>query len=130
MSSLSWLYPLCPLPHNPPLAPNLPVSLLAQRHHAGSQTQHLALSGCLDLIYTGLGGRVEGLQMMTKVENGSHMSMSLVHCRKVAALILDPVSTGACVPVFPRLPLPMLCCLSRPVTNEAYMMLLVMTSDQ
>ncbi|KAL3160513.1 hypothetical protein ABBQ32_010818 [Trebouxia sp. C0010 RCD-2024] len=51
-------------------------------------------SGCLDLIYTGLGGRIEGLQMMTKVESGGHLSMSLVHCRKVAALILEPISTG------------------------------------
>ncbi|KAL0029421.1 hypothetical protein WJX77_006321 [Trebouxia sp. C0004] len=51
-------------------------------------------SGCLDLIYTGLAGKLEGLQMMTKVETGSHMSMNLVHCKKVCALVLQPISTG------------------------------------
>lgn len=56
--------------------------------------QH-CFAGCLDLIYTGLGGKIEGLQMMTKVETGSHMGMSLVHCQKVSAMILEPVSTGA-----------------------------------
>lgn len=53
------------------------------------------LLGCLDLIYTtGTSGRVEGLRMMTKVETGSHLGMSLVHSRKVSAMILEPVSTG------------------------------------
>ncbi len=53
------------------------------------------LSGCLDLIYTtGMSGRVEGLRMMIKVETGSHLGMSLVHSRKVSAMILEPVSTG------------------------------------
>ncbi|KAL0044874.1 hypothetical protein WJX82_000765 [Trebouxia sp. C0006] len=51
-------------------------------------------SGCLDLIYTGLAGKLEGLQMMTKVETGSHMGMSLVQCKKVCALVLEPISTG------------------------------------
>ena len=31
---------------------------------------------------------------MTKVETGSHLGMSLVHCHKVSAMILEPVSTG------------------------------------
>ncbi len=48
----------------------------------------------MDLIYTGLAGKYEGLQMMTKVETGSHMGMSLVHCKKVSALVLEPISTG------------------------------------
>lgn len=53
------------------------------------------LSGCLDLVYTtGTSGKIEGLRMMTKVENGSHLGMSMVHCRKVSAMILEPVSTG------------------------------------
>ena len=52
-------------------------------------------SGCLDLVYTtGLSGKVEGLRMMAKVESGSHLGMSLVHCQKVSALMLEPVSTG------------------------------------
>ena len=51
-------------------------------------------AGCLDLIYTGLAGKLEGLQMMTKVEMGSHMGMSLVQCKKVCALVLEPISTG------------------------------------
>jgi len=51
-------------------------------------------AGCLDLIYTGLAGKLEGLQMMTKVETGSHMGMSLVQCKKVCALVLEPISTG------------------------------------
>ena len=52
-------------------------------------------AGCLDLIYTeGPAGKVEGLQMMSRVETGSHMDMSLVHCRKVAALVLEPITTG------------------------------------
>ena len=47
------------------------------------------------MIYTtGTSGRVEGLRMMTKVETGSHLGMSLVHSRKVSAMILEPVSTG------------------------------------
>ena len=47
------------------------------------------------MIYTtGTSGRIEGLRMMTKVESGSHLGMSLVHCRKVSAMILEPVSTG------------------------------------
>lgn len=58
-------------------------------------------AGCLDLIYTGLAGKLEGLQMMTKVETGSHMGMSLVHCKKVCALVLQPISTGLhCSPCF------------------------------
>lgn len=65
----------------------------------GTRSQHVGShTGCVDLIYTGRGGKIEGLQMMTKVENGSHLGMSLVHCRKVAALILEPVSTGVFVP--------------------------------
>ena len=32
--------------------------------------------------------------MMTKVETGSHMGMSLVQCKKVCALVLQPISTG------------------------------------
>jgi len=32
--------------------------------------------------------------MMTKVETGSHMGMSLVQCKKVCALVLEPISTG------------------------------------
>ena len=58
-------------------------------------------AGCLDLIYTGISGKVEGLQMMTKVESGSHMGMSLVHCQKVSAMILEPVSTGVPASSYP-----------------------------
>ena len=47
------------------------------------------------MIYTtGTSGKIEGLRMMTKVETGSHLGMSMVHCRKVSAVILEPVSTG------------------------------------
>ena len=32
--------------------------------------------------------------MMSKVETGSHMSMSLVQCKRVSAMVLEPISTG------------------------------------
>lgn len=51
-------------------------------------------SGCLDLIYSGLAGKIEGLQIMTKIETGSHLDIPLVQCKKVDALVLEPVSTG------------------------------------
>ena len=32
--------------------------------------------------------------MMTKIETGSHLDIPLVQCKKVDALVLEPVSTG------------------------------------
>ena len=50
--------------------------------------------GCLDLIYSNKVSRLKGLEIMTKVDSGKHMDMPMVQCRKVCAMVLEPVSQG------------------------------------
>ena len=58
------------------------------------------LAGCLDFIYTEKASRLQGLEMMTKIDAGKHLGMSMVQCRKVCAMILEPVSQGMLVLLF------------------------------
>ncbi|KAI3428489.1 hypothetical protein D9Q98_007314 [Chlorella vulgaris] len=51
-------------------------------------------SGCFDLIYTTPTSRMEGLKFMTDSEKGQHMSHPRVRHRRVAAMALEPQSTG------------------------------------
>ncbi|EFN55392.1 hypothetical protein CHLNCDRAFT_134482 [Chlorella variabilis] len=51
-------------------------------------------TGCFDLVYTAPGSRREGLQFMTASEKGQHMGLPTVRHRRVAAMALEPQSTG------------------------------------
>lgn len=53
-------------------------------------------SGCLDYIYTDKVTRLQGLEVMMKVDNGTHLDTPVLKCRKVCAMMLEPVSQGVC----------------------------------
>lgn len=62
--------------------------------HAKWRSVSLLPAGCLDFIYTTKASRLQGLEMMTKVDTGKHLGMPMVQCRKVCAMVLEPVSQG------------------------------------
>ncbi|MEW5299419.1 MAG: hypothetical protein WDW36_002437 [Sanguina aurantia] len=54
-------------------------------------------SGCWELMYTlaqgGLAGRLAGLEVLTKADEGTHILCDFVHTEKVRALLFTPVSS-------------------------------------